>query len=371
MPKIMSEYSASNLLEALSDKGLVDKSAVSNDVENIENFIAEHQQDKELPLYIRVLIGVGAFIASICFIGLIAFGMNMTDEAEFITFGLAFVLLAIVLQTLNGDGNTIKNSFFMQSSFALMATGKALFSFGMADALHSGWGVTIALLIITVATYHVYRLSVDRFLSTFAVFFSVLSNVLWDKEFAGSRELLLNGFILLQAVGAAVLIVNVKIKRDYIPLTYGVLFSLCASAVFLASHSTFGYWRHEEFISPVFVTLLFTAGLIAAISWIVGGIQKLNTEAPKLACLGAVLLGLISAPGIILSIILMVLGYARHEKTMITMGAMLVPVFLFFYYYNLDISLMEKSGVLVGSGAALLVGRFYIGYKGWKKEDTQ
>lgn len=365
MSKYMSQHTASELLENLSAKGLI-----NDGDEDINRFIIEQQQDKELPLYLRALVGVGAFIASLCFIGLIAIGMEIREEEGLVVAGLVFILLAIGLQKLAGNGHTIKSSFFMQSSFALMATGKSLFTFGMAEILDSGWGATIALLIITVATYHIYRMSVDRFLSTFAVFFSILVNVLWDREFSGSRELLLNGFILLQILGAAVLITNVKIKRDYIPLTYGLLFSLCASALFLASHSKFGYWRNEEYISPVFVSLMFTVSLVATIAWVVGGFRKLNKDAPRLACLGAVLMGVVSAPGIILSIILMVLGYAKHEKIMVTMGALLVPVFLFFYYYNLDVSLMEKSGVLVGSGITLLVARFYIGFKGWDKESN-
>ncbi len=367
MSKYMSQYSASDLLTKLSDKGLL-----QGEEAEIQNFILTQQQDKELPLYLRALVGVGAFIASLCFIGVVSIGLSMTIEDGLIAWGLIFAALAIGLQKLNGEDAGLKSSFFMQSSFAFMATGKALFSVGMVMAFDSGWGATIAILVITAATYHIYRMSVDRFLSTFALFLSILVNILWDKEAAGGRELLLNGFILLQITGAAILITNAKIKRDYIPLLYGLLFSLCASAIFLASYSKFGHWRGEELINPAFISALFTAGLMASIAWIVGGkLEKLKSGPVRLAFLSTVLLGLISAPGILLSITLMVLGYAKHEKIMVTMGALLVPVFLFYYYYNLDVSLMEKSGVLIGSGAALLAGRFYIGYKNWDKEGPQ
>ncbi len=362
MTNYTSQYSAADLLDKLSEKELI-----VNNEKPIDTFIIEQQQNAELPLYLRALVGVGAFFASICFICLIVIGINISDDQSFIFSGLVFIALAIGLQKLGGDGNSPKSSFFIQSSFALMATGKILFTFGISQILDTNWGVTIALLLITGLTYHIYQMSIDRFLSTFAVFFSVLVNILWDREFSGSRELLLNGFIFLQIVGAMILVTNTKIKRDYIPLLYGILFSLCASALFLASHAKFGYWRQEEFISPTFVTLLFTFSLLALIAWIIGDIKSLNTEPLRLACLGVILLGLISAPGILLSLILMVLGYARHEKIMAIIGALLIPVFLFFYYYNLDISLMEKSGVLVGSGIALLAGHWYINFKGWHK----
>lgn len=63
----------------------------------------------------------------------------------------------------------------------------------------------------------------------------------------------------------------------------------------------------------------------------------------------------------------MMVGYAKHEKIMILMGGLQIPVFLFLYYYNLDISLMQKSGVLVGSGIVLLAGNFYLQCRGWDK----
>lgn len=362
MSKYISQYSASDLLEKLSEKGFVE-----HNNKDITNFIIKQQQDKELPLYLRALVGVGALIVSCCFMGVITY--LLTDKWTFIFPGVLFIASAIGLLKLSGDDNTIKNSVLMQSSFAFMATGKLLFTMGMVHSIGSDWGSTIALLIVTAATYHVYCMSIDRFLSTFSVFFSILVNIIWYTDLAGSKELLLNVFMALQVAGAAVLIANVKITRDYIPLMYGLLFSLCASTVLLASYSKLGYWSHEDFINITFINLLFTLGLIAAIIWIAGGkIEKLKSEPFMLALLGTVLLGFISAPGIILSIILMVVGYAKHEKFMVAMGALLVPVFLYFYYYNLDMSLMEKSGILAGSGAVLLVARFYIGFKKWDKE---
>lgn len=362
MSKYMSQVSASDLLNQLSDKGLIQ----TNNKE-LESFIVAQQQDKELPLYLRALVGVGAFIASLCFIGFVVTGVLMTGKEGFTVWGLIFVALAIGLQKLSGNDNTVKNSFFMQSSFAFMATGKALFTYGMTEIFDSQWGVTFALLIITILTYHIYRMSLDRFLSTFAVLFSISINLFFERSLVLSIELLLNTFMLLQVVAVMVLIVNVKIKNDYIPLMYGILFSICANVLLYASFTKVGYWKSEEFLSPVFITLLFTSSLLALICWIMGGVQKLNTQPVQLACAGTVLLGFISAPGILLSIILMVLGYAKHEKIMITMGALLIPVFLFFYYYNLDVSLMDKSVVLIGSGLTLLAGRFYMSLKGWDK----
>ena len=79
-----------------------------------------------------------------------------------------------------------------------------------------------------------------------------------------------------------------------------------------------------------------------------------------LASLGAVLLAVVSAPGVLLAIGLMILGYANHERLLLVLGAVLMPAFLCLYYYNLDVSLLNKSMILTVSGVILLAGRFYM-----------
>ncbi len=359
MSKYMSEYNAASFIEHLSNKGLVSK-------QGLTDFIIAQQHKKELPLYVRIVVGVGAFITSICFIVFLVFSELIDSDISFIVWGLLFIAGAIGLQKLTGNNNTIKHkhSFVMQSSFAFITTGKILFIIGMNDILDSDWGISLALFIVTLATYNIYRMSIDRFLSSFALLFSILANI-WDGDILGSRELWLNGFFLFQFVGAAILLTHNKIPRDYTPLSYALVFSLCASVLFLAAHAKFEYLRHAKLINPIFITIVLVAGLIALFVWAAGTAEYLKTQPFILASIGAVLLGLISAPGVLLTIALMILGYAKHEKPFIIIGLLLIPVFLFLYYYNLDVSLLKKSGILVGSGIALLVGRFYVRYKGW------
>ena len=360
MSKYMTKYNAENLLEQLDGKGFVSDQKLSD-------FVIGQQQEKELPLYVRSLAGVGAFFSSMCFIGFLITSeiIDIDNEVRTIILGLIFVLGAVGLRRIVGHDSTVKRNFLMQFSFALMAVGKALFALSVGQILDSGWAVTLALLVITGITYHVYRMSVDRFLSSFAVLFSILINILCDQDVSASRELLLNGFFLFQFVGAAILLTHGKIKRDYIPLSYAFTFSLCASVLFLASYAELGYWEYKELIHPYFINMVLTCGLIALFGWTAGGMEKLKAEPLVLTSLGVVLLGLISAPGILLTIGLMVFGYATHEKKLITTGALLMPVFLFLYYYNLDISLLQKSAILIGSGGVLLAGRAYLQYKGW------
>lgn len=269
MSKYMTKYNVADLIEQLERKQLITGNGISD-------FVLSQQQDKDLPLYLRALIGVGAFITSLCFIGFLYIVeiISSRNEEGLIVWGLIFVAGAIGLQKVSGHDHTVKHSFLMQSSFASMAVGKILFVDGVASMLNSGWGTTLALLLITGITYHIYRMSIDRFLSSFAVLYSILINILLDSDVSGSRELLLNGFFLLQFAGAAILLTHGKIKHYYTPLSYALIFSLCASVLFLASHAEFGYWKHKELIQPYFINIVLTGGLIALFGWAVGGIKK-------------------------------------------------------------------------------------------------
>lgn len=370
MSKYMTNITAAGLLDSWLKTGLVSPSESAQ----LENFILSQQQEKELPLYLRVLVSIGAFIASLCFISFLGAAdiIEFDSEGDLIFWGLIFIGSALFLAKTSGDkDNTVKHSFLIQTAFCMMGLGKILFVMGFAEIFHSNAdvGTTIATSLVTLATYHVFRMSIDRFLSTLAVFTSLLINIV-NKEiyFGNATEIMLNLFFFIQIVLAAFLLTHGKVKRDYIPLAYATVFSLCQTVIYFTVQSKMGAWDHQHIYNLTFVNLLLTVSLIGLIGWAAGSLEKLKTEPLMLASLGAILLGILSAPGVILSICLMVLGYAKHEKLLTLMGILLMPQFIFFYYYNLDISLMVKSGILVGSGLVLLAGRGYLAVKKLDRE---
>lgn len=366
MTKYITDISAQALLNSWLNAGLIPESEFIP----LEIFIISQQQEKELPLYMRILVGVGAFISSLSFIAFLSISeiINFKSEAGLIFWGLAFVGLAIFLVKTSGDrNNTVSHSFLIQSSFCAMGVGKILFVIGftvMFGRKDSGWGVTLATLLITAATYHVYRMSVDRFLSVLAVFVSLLINIVADERYFGTYTgIVLNLFFFIQIILAAILFTSGRIKRDYIPLAYAAAFSLCITVIFFAAGSKLGWLWQTRNYSMTFINILLSLSLVVLIGWAAGSAEKLKTGPLMLASLGAILLGIVSAPGVILSICLMVLGYSKHENLMMMMGILLMPVFVFLYYYNLDTTLIAKSEILVASGVVLLAGRGYLALK--------
>jgi hypothetical protein len=367
--KYASSYTARQLFADWLSRDLIAR----DQQEQLERFSIDWASRRELPLYVHALVGVGAFIGGFCFIGFLATAqiIDLNSEAGLIVWGIAFIGGAILLAKTAGDkDHAVKNSFMTQTSFCLMATGKVLFVIGFAQLFepHEGWGVTLALLLLTAATYHVFPMSTDRFLSSLAVFISIFSNLVASHSALGAIQIAINAFFVAQLALAAFLMTSGTLKKDYLPIAYAAVGSLCAVAVFFAMKSEVGHLGYRQDFSPAIINIALTAALIALIGWSAGGMEKLKSEPLAVASFGAVCLGIISAPGILLSAGLMVLGYAQHDRVLLIAGGLLFPAFLSLFYYNLDLTLMAKSGILVASGAVLLAGGAYMHYRGFDQE---
>ena len=362
MYKYMINMTARTLLHSWVNEGLVSRSESGS----IENFILLQQKD-ELPLYLRILSVIGLFIISIFFAG-VFFVLGLITEEVMIFLGIIFVVSAICIKKISiSEGASTKNNSPIPITSCIIGIGKILFVIGFTFelekfGLNNSLGFTAATLLITVATYHAYPMSADRFLSILTIFTSLLMNII-DKSFGSYAEIALNLFFFIQIILVAMFFTSSIIKRDYIPFAYATIFSLCNIVIYFATHSIIGSVANNQSYSMVFINSLLILFLIGLIGFVAGGVKKLKTEPLLITSLGVMLLGVISAPGVILSICIMVLGYAKHDRLLLLISTILMPVVIFYYYYNLDLNLMVKSAVLLGSGVVLLIGYCYTVYK--------
>ena len=361
-------YSARDLLTHWHHQDLI----TDQDTGQLTNFMISRQQQKELPLYLRALVGVGAFFSSFFFI-LFLFTIDLINwENVFnaLIWGGGFIGAAIGLLRFAMQGNHMRHSFYLQSSFAFMAVGKTLCVMGVSQWLESDWGVTIALLLVTSLTYFIYRMSIDRYLSTLAMCLSVLINIFSVADVAAYQNMLFHLFFFGQLSIVAFLIAYPRVTYAYKPLTYALLTSLSICILYLAgqieiiAHLDQPYWILTGYIN---IALILTLWIL--IIWAAGGLQKWRKHPLCAAYIAILLLGLISAPGILWGLGLMILGYGRHERLLIIAGALLFPLFIWLYYYNLDITLLQKSLILFGSGVILLAGHFYMRVQGWARAE--
>ena len=64
--------------------------------------------------------------------------------------------------------------------------------------------------------------------------------------------------------------------------------------------------------------------------------------------------------GVQFAIALMALGHMRHDKVLWVVGLIYLPVYLFLFYFSLDVTLLTKSYMLLGSGIFILTARFVL-----------
>ena len=57
-----------------------------------------------------------------------------------------------------------------------------------------------------------------------------------------------------------------------------------------------------------------------------------------------------------------------EDRSLLVLGFLFLPVYIFVYYYSLNIDLLTKSFVLMGSGVFLIVARVFLGTRKWAKE---
>ena len=354
MARFANQHSAADLLKELERRGLATNSKLSDSIIALEK---KHRQ----PFYAHVLIGVGTIISSFCLLvflatlGIFSFLQNV--------FALSFWSLLIIAAALTvhkfaGDDNSIRQSLCMQSSFALMLTGKLLFVLGVVNAWNYELGLPVALTFVAAITYYTYPVQPERFLSSLAVLLSLLYSALWYGSVSDAQSWFFNGYFSLQFIAAAIILMRFNTKPDYMPIAYALVLALCFSALYVSMPAQFGGEGNSEAISPLFANSVLVGGLIA--TWVVSNQNRFKAKQLGLALGAAIVLAIISAPGVLLSIILLGLGYTKHDKYLTAIGVLFLPIFLWLYYYNLDVSLLQKSAILVGSGALLLIGGFYL-----------
>src|SRR5690242_17532826 len=124
----MKSYSVQSILDWLSTKGLLMHRPQA------EAFLLTRKNVESLPMTIHVLMGIGAFIGSICVVGFLFATKLIAYEREIslLIAGLLSILLALILYFSLRHQRPLLQSFALQSALMLMIAGKVLFVLGFA-----------------------------------------------------------------------------------------------------------------------------------------------------------------------------------------------------------------------------------------------
>jgi len=358
MSEYQAQYTIPGLLARLQSEGQLE------DREKASEFIRKLHTRDDPPLYLRALIGLGAFISSLFLLGFLFTSHLIDEDGPFIIWGLVFIGAAFGLWKLSRkeDDASFLKTFLSVLSFTWMAVGKTLFVLEFSEAFDE-WGIFFGLGLITAATYFVYRLTIDRFLSCLGVCCALTAAMIEDGFFnRGDLErilpmgLSLCGLAALQGSLAAYLLSG-RVGRKFLPMAYALVGGLTVN-VFLLTLEGPRLEERSGFPFVMVLGLLLAAGLIALMVRAAGGGQAFRSPRLLAAMLATIVCGSFISPGILLGVCLLVYGYGHHDRLLTAFGGLVIPVFLSHWYYDMDLTLTEKSAVLVGSGLAMVAGRF-------------
>jgi len=331
--------------------------------------IEDHKSD--MPWYLRIIVGIGAWLASCFFLGFVIVLVGDQEEHRITIgfIGIALLVAAVII------GRQKWGIFIGQCALAVSLAGQAMIYWGYLPEQHHTIGSATAFSIgLATLLYLVYPDFLSRLLTCFAalqitLFWIYVGNNgdLFSDAYRARPEfsLLLTLCWMLHLGGICWCFLRGRNFSLLAPLGYALLISLATWQLeSLIRIWSYAYEVHYSIASINWVLyhqrIILTALTLFGIStWAVGGISILHNKAPLFIGLALALTALVwlGAGGIILALLFLLLGFSLQNRPILGLGLIMLPVFLIHYYYNLNLDLLAKSGVLIGSGLVLLMLR--------------
>ena len=345
--------SVGSLLEQLTSEGL----APSGAEERARAALAPAAAD-DLPWYMRTAVAIGAWFATIFMLSALLAILRPRSEASWMIIGTLLMVTAVLVR------RRPTSEFLAWTAVAAALAGHGMATFGAgaigADSVLRGASVCLvsaALLIWLI------RDATLRFLASLSAG-GALIVALVALEAPHALDI---GISLTVASVAYVWRGPLRTRSGRLdeilePVGYGLAVVLFGALVVrtLAS-STHGRWSMDlgqdvGAVGPI-ATVVCSIALVALV-WRILDEHGTSLSTPVSFALlgGAAALGAVTwdSPGIIAGLGVLMLAFDRRNRVLLGMAAIFLIVFGSLYYYSLHLTLLQKSGVLAGSGLMLL-----------------
>ncbi len=308
------------------------------------------------PWYVRALIGGGAwfgtwFLLAFLFALLgMAFGGDIAMPA--LVVGGPLVALAIALHRMQaGD-------FTRQLALVVSLTGQGIFIAGLAALTNSDELAAVAALALSAVMLAVYPDRVHRFFSTIIAAGALLA-LIHDARLPYGVELLALALIAIPI--ALWRVVSVERRAEYAglidPVVAGTIVSLLGllllTTLVALSSWTRSAWLTTGALTAIGVTI---ALLLLAQSLFAEHHVPLSRPEPVASFVAILLLAAVTwtTPAILATLLVLILGFDRRNRVIVGLAIAFFLAFGAFYYYSLELTLLQKAGVLAASGAVCL-----------------
>ncbi len=303
--------------------------------------------------YVRMLVAFSAWLATALLLVFVWGTRIVETEVGAIIAGCLLIITAIVLR------RHLDTEFFRQIALALSFTGQTLFVFGWGGE----FGVTSAsstAIVLEALLVLVFPDSLHRFIS---VLLAALAAVvlMYDVRIPDAIHALTAVLTIAVVRGwwRAHICLTSKAANFCQPINYGMVVALFGV---LTPSAMFGVLSDEITFPHAYVSTVTMGIALIALEirlFLFHGARWKSTQVIG-TLLGTVLflIAVAQAPGVVAAIIVLLIGVQFGNRLLIGMAIGFLIFFLSAYYYHLEISLLLKSGSLVGSGLLLLLIRY-------------
>lgn len=303
-------------------------------------------QDEELPWYVKVLTGIGAWIASWFLIGFFLIWMWRSIGAVG-SYGTVLFLGSIFLRR----SEAAEGLFVQYTCLAANLASQVLILMAIAEGQNESVLMTASgLLLVQIVALLSYPDQVGRYLFAIAAIVSggfSLAELLPD-QLGWSVWLLAVACLLTALWSRPQFWLQGPFRALFLPTALGMttgFFGILQVLVF----EPLGSNPFDPAMAVAFTVLALAVGTYF--------------RAPLVALLGLVVLGLItqSVPELMASVLMAMVSFRARNNFALLISLSFLLSFGVFYYYNLDLTLWFKALTLIGSGAVFLLVRLFLG----------
>lgn len=317
------------------------------------------------PWYVRTMLGIAGWIASLFLFGFVAVGFAAVMKSS-----IAMLVLGVLLC---GGATALfravaRNDFAAQFAFAVSLAGQILIVIGLGDAFsHRRLPVAAAMMAVEAALFLAIASPLHRVWTAAAGVYAARLTLYGLGLAAYTPALLIAAYV-------SVWINELKrpARGDLLrALGYGLALVILLTLIGQGNHWRW-IWSIYSYGSgaPLGGLIGFRLGqaLIGAVLvWTT--VALLRREQVSVAAgpgLAAVILALMlaglafEAPGVALAVTMLMVGYGQGNRILTGLALFGLLAYLGQFYYNLNLTLLEKSAWLAGSGTLLLVARYTL-----------
>ena len=350
----------------LQQHGLIDAQNVSDKLLN------SAASEAHSPWFISLLFGMSGLLASLFFIGFLTL---LLDNTGLLDSTLAVFIIGGILSGIGGflfyNARSRHRPFWNSLAFAITLAGQgyiayALLASEITEPLNIGLLLLVQLLMTVAIPNFIYRL-LSATLALSCLFY--LLNYYHLSEVSLGLLALITSVTHLQRYRLAAFIPT-KWRMNALEITNAIGYAsayvlLSVSVYFIAAEYGNSFDSYGEAFSYNYYLaqgLLTLASLYAAYLILKRYHIKLLSAAGLLISAAIVLLGIMSiyVSGLLATSLIIIIATANSQRVLLGLGIIALVGYIFWYYYQLDTSLLVKSASMLVIGIALLLLRWVL-----------